>query len=291
MRADRIKTAERERTVGSTAITKQVGVAVIKAGCVGSHHGITVLATCIEGQRRRRLTDTETVVAKLSSRVIGVVHHVVAVAVLNDKRALGHAVVHSLPRARLRAELQDSIARKSEIPVHGTPPDGIAVGELNHIEIELAIIVAEDHRVNAILEPLVIPHLTVRSGDDGRRRMSNMYDVTVGSPVVNTEKQVEQPSRIAYIVSMHLVVLCPGAVRPQVVEVEHVHALVPVNKVVAHKEIAIGGNTAKVVLAGILHATGIGNPSDDGIESMLPIGKDGNEKKTNNCCPLHRDRF
>ena len=79
---------------------------------------------------------------------------------------------------------------------------------------------------------------------------------------------------------MHLIVLCSSSVGPFVVEVEHVDALIPMEHIVADKEIAIGGNTPQIILASIADTACIGHsPQDWILVGVRLLGKQGHGEK------------
>jgi hypothetical protein len=56
---------------------------------------------------------------------------------------------------------------------------------------------------------------------------------------------------------------------PVIVEIKHVDSFVPVNEIGTDKEIAICGNTSKIVFASIFESTSVGNTLNDGVGVRL----------------------
>ena len=95
------------------------------------------------------------------SSVVGIVHHIVTPSVFDNERPLCHTIVKRFPSAGLGTELLNSIACKGKVLIHFSCPYGVAIGKLYHIEIETPIIIAENHRVDAVLKPLILAHFFV----------------------------------------------------------------------------------------------------------------------------------
>ena len=74
--------------------------------------------------------------------------------------------------------------------------------------------------------------------------MGDMHDMSVWSPIVDTEQKMKLTIAVSNIVGMNLIVAGTRSVRPLIVEVEYVDSLVPVCQITADIEVTIGGYTA-----------------------------------------------
>ena len=108
------------------------------------------------------------------------------------------------------------------------------------------------------IHPCLLVGFCIRPQDIFTLCVYNVNGMLVSSPVIDRPIQMEVTVQVEHIVGMDLVIACSTAPAPIVIHIYHMDRLTPMNQVIGYIKVPIRKNSADVVLAIILHRTGIG---------------------------------
>ena len=234
---------------------------------------MAVFVSVVESHRGVGLCHSELVVAPVATGVVGVIHHVVFAMVFYNPRAFGHGVIHPLPCVWQRCELAEEFVVELAVVFHFTCPDGVAVGEAHHIHVEVAVVIAEHFRVDAVIHPAVSDRLGIRPHGVGSLGMDHMHRMAVVPPVVYRPVGMDSSVVVHHVVGMNLPVVASRAFDPVVIHIYDMDGLAPVYQVRRYVEVAVGAASSEIIFAVVFHHPDVGHIWEDWIRDVALTGR------------------
>src|SRR5690606_27204586 len=208
---------------------------------------------------------TKRIVAPLRRGVIGVVHHVIPVAILDDPRPLGHAIIVRFPGAWQGGKQCDRFTGERPGVLHLPCPYGVAICKLYHVEVRRTVVVDEEFRIDAVVQPGGFHRLLIGTEDIRSGCMTDMYDVAIATPIVHGPVLMKYAVDIDNVVRMNLAITCRPAFGPLVVHGKDVDRSYPIAEVIRLVETSLRKAAANVILAAVADDARIGGTGKHGI--------------------------
>ena len=179
--------------------------------------------------------------------------------VFYNPRAFGHGVIHPLPCVWQRCELAEEFVVELAVVFHFTCPDGVAVGEAHHIHVEVAVVITEHFRVDAVIHPPVFDGFFIWPHRVGCLGMNHMDCVAVVPPVVYRPVGMDSSVVVHHVVGMNLPVVASRAFDPVVIHIYDMDGLAPVYQVRRYVEIAVGSASSEIIFSVVFHHPDVGH--------------------------------